>query len=170
MLHVRGHDGLNAHWWKGQFSRYRPGDICYLREPLERGVYGFQFYSDDKSTVFIRGKQAPWRWKIDQLSQMLMLRIAARTFCEIVSVRVERLQDISEEDAKAEGVEGWCPFGFCHGCGYIPNHASMSDPEPCMCADLNCIDIFERLWNSINAKRAPWESNPFVWVYKFKLL
>lgn len=78
-----------------------------------------------------------------------MPRSRARLFLEVTNIRVERLQDISEDDARAEGVmplrgDGRMATGLPASCGY---------------ADL---------WDSLNAKRMPWESNPWVWVVEFK--
>ncbi len=75
-----------------------------------------------------------------------MPRWASRLTLEIVNVRCERLQEISEADAKAEGIE-------FHG--VLP-----SAP-----------DRFAALWDSINANRGyGWEKNPWVWVIEFKKL
>ncbi len=75
-----------------------------------------------------------------------MPRWASRITLEITGVRVERLQSISTMDAMAEGVEARPVAGgamsYTHG--------------------------FRVLWDEINAKRAPWSSNPWVWVVAFK--
>lgn len=73
-----------------------------------------------------------------------MPRWAARVELELLAVRVERLQSITEADAQAEGVE---PIQMDGG-SYLPR--------------------FEGLWDSINGKRAPWASNPWVWVVEFR--
>jgi len=73
---------------------------------------------------------------------------------EVVSVRVERLQEISDEDARAEGVppeDG--PSGFL-----ALKHHDPTTP----------LGAFGMLWESINGKRAPWASNPWVWRIEFK--
>jgi len=97
-------------------------------------------------------KRSEWRPSIH------MPRWASRITLEITDVRVERLQAISEEDARAEGVK--------------------RDTEPCdhirrACADIECMgptfkSTFCELWDSLNAKRAPWASNPWVWAISFK--
>ncbi|MHC9279561.1 hypothetical protein [Pseudomonas aeruginosa] len=84
-----------------------------------------------------------------------MPRWASRILLEITSVRVERLQDISEEQALAEGVHG----------------------EPCDHARQTCSDIgcwgdtakgtFGFLWEQLNGAGA-WQANPWVWVVEFK--
>ena len=77
---------------------------------------------------------------------MYMPRWAARTFLLITDVRVERLQAMPAGDAAREGIA----------------------TNPCN-PDKQLRD-FALLWNSINAKRGfPWESNPWVWVYAYRL-
>ena len=72
-----------------------------------------------------------------------MPRWASRITLEITGVRVERLQEISEEDARAEGVgQRFTRMTWRGG--------------------------FAFLWDQINGKRAPWASNPWVWVIEFK--
>ncbi|WP_457927273.1 hypothetical protein [Pseudomonas aeruginosa] len=84
-----------------------------------------------------------------------MPRWASRILLEITAVRVERLQDISEEQALAEGVHG----------------------EPCdharqACSDIGCWGdtakgAFGFLWEQLNGAGA-WQANPWVWVVEFK--
>lgn len=75
-----------------------------------------------------------------------MPRWASRLTLEVVSVRVERLRDISEDDAKAEGITRLAGDGWSH---------------PYILA-------FRSSWDRINSKRAPWTSNPWVWVMTFR--
>lgn len=81
---------------------------------------------------------------------IFMPRWASRISLEIVDVRVERVQDITEADAEAEGCRAytWTQYG-------VP-----AATEPASHA-------YAALWDSINGKRAPWESNPWVWVVSF---
>lgn len=89
-----------------------------------------------------------------------MPRWASRITLEIVSVRVERLQDISEEDAAAEGVyresEDEIPF---NGPWYINAGDSQGYATAKSC--------YEALWDSINGDGA-WAANPWVWVIEFR--
>lgn len=79
------------------------------------------------------------RWK----PSIHMPRWASRILLEIVSVRTERLQDISEADAKAEGSSELLCKGFTHKHG------------------------FELIWESINGA-GRWKTNPWVWVIEFR--
>lgn len=85
-----------------------------------------------------------------------MPRWASRILLEITDVRVERLNAISEEDARAEGIID----GGCLNCG---------EPEPCGCAnpEPDATDAFAYLWQSIYGQDN-WNANPWVWVIYFE--
>ncbi|WP_430992333.1 hypothetical protein [Klebsiella aerogenes] len=85
-----------------------------------------------------------------------MPRWASRILLEITDVRVEQLNAISEEDARAEGIID----GGCLNCG---------EPEPCGCAnpEPDDTDAFAYLWQSIYGQEN-WNANPWVWVIEFK--
>jgi hypothetical protein len=87
----------------------------------------------------------PWK------SGRFMPRIAARLFLEVVGLRAEPLQDISEADAEREGVDMatlWQENGE---------------------TTLTYRRTFANLWDSLNAKRGyPWLANPLVTVVEFK--
>lgn len=89
-----------------------------------------------------------------------MPRWASRILLRVTEVRVERVQDITEEDARAEGVTGHDSEPADLG-GTIyawPGRSSAPSARA----------HFAHLWDSINVKRAPWESNPWVWVVSFE--
>lgn len=85
----------------------------------------------------------PWRPSIH------MPRWASRLTLTVTDVRVERLQDISEADAVAEGCKGFVSRDGEDG--------------------LSPREEYRDLWDSINAKRAPWDSNPWVMVLTFSV-
>lgn len=87
------------------------------------------------------------KWK----SSTQMPRWASRIDLETINVRVERVQDISEEDAKAEGVK---PIQRSRE--LYPND--------------DYIFPFKELWNSTNKPEHSWMANPFVWVLDHKHL
>jgi hypothetical protein len=103
--------------------------------------------SDDHANESTEDRGFPWRPSIH------MPRWASRITLEVAGVRVERLRDITEEGAKAEGVSPTCPiYGDCGGYKHEGHK-----------------EAFTKLWDSIYAKRGfGWDVNPLVWVIEFK--
>jgi hypothetical protein len=88
-----------------------------------------------------------------------MPRWASRLTLEVTAVRVERLQAISEADARAEGIDRRMDG---------PDEEYSGAPGKW---GWNPVTAFRHLWDAINAGRGyPWESNPWVWVVAFKLV
>lgn len=104
--------------------------------------YPVQYRADGDLDADMYDAGVKWRPSI------FMPRRASRITLEITSVRVERLQEISEEDAKAEGVTDSYPEQECN-------------------SDRPFAEGFGYLWDSINAAKAPWASSPWVWVVGF---
>jgi len=134
-----------------------PGDRLWVRE-------GWRVGSQDRNTIWYRdnackvipesaeklaGKSLGDKWK----SSIHMYRWTSRIDLEVVSVRIERLQDISEKDAMAEG---------CHS-GQFEYKGFPKDGEGTETA----VESYQILWESINGKGS-WALNPWVWVIEFK--
>lgn len=102
------------------------------------------------------GNEWGWRKKIG----MFMPRWAARLFLEVTAVRVERLQDISEEDAKEEGVMRPNCIGLS-ACGGGCDSCECTAPYK---------EHFRVLWGSLNDDRSgcAWSDNPWVFVIEFR--
>jgi len=89
-----------------------------------------------------------------------MPRKLSRILLEIVAVRVERLHDISEADAQAEGVErvvvgnGW------------RRYSDLDSEEAGMPPCVDARSSFRSLWAKINGE-ASWNDNPWVWAIEF---
>jgi hypothetical protein len=98
------------------------------------------------------------------ISVYRMPRWASRINLEITDARVERLNDITEEDCIAEGVG----HGFQMNAGY-PDYQHIKNGA-CELTQDTAYASFWSLWDSINGKKHPWSSNPWVWVVVFKLL
>lgn len=153
------------------------GDLLYVRETIVHGGYEgapIAYAADGKRAPFIW----PSHWKRHCRPSIHMHRWASRLTLEITDIRVERLKDISEEDAGAEGVE-FFKTGDSYGddityhfkdylCKGI--HAD-NDGEPIVYNNTfpdDAISSFKSLWSSINGKDS-WEANPWVWVVEFKV-
>ena len=137
--------------------RYKKGEGVFLKEPYrvlsdtEEIVYMF----DLKEKDYRRDLKKYWK------NKMFMPESAARYFIEITDVRVERLQDISENDAISEGIE--------RSPSYCVEYKNYLYPDTVWLYYSSPIKSFKSLWNSINKPPYDWGSNPFNWVYKFKL-
>lgn len=119
------------------------GDLIWVRETWqhENGSCDDHRCGQPTHIYYLATETYPesMRWR----PSIFMPRWASRISLRVVSVRVERLQDISESDAQAEGIGS-------------PVTRDCKRPK------------FEKLWDTINAKRAPWSSNPWVWVIEFE--
>ena len=141
----------------------RAGDIRYLREPLYHGFGGVAYYQDDDVMVrsCLTGEPITWKWKANVLSQLYMPKAAARTLRLYESIRVERVQEIRSEDAKAEGVSNLWKWDADRWDKH-PEHFERGQLKP-------YVANFSVLWDEINAKRGyGWAVNPWVWVIGFK--
>ncbi|MGI0106714.1 hypothetical protein [Salinimicrobium sp. WS361] len=146
-------------------AKVKPGDILWVRETwvptrfdymdmLKRGITHFIKYKADND--FDPKKELvgrPWKPSIH------MPKAACRIFLEVTNVRVERLQDISEVDAIAEGLER-------HSTAFKNYMVDLKDEFPIYNFH-DPVNSFNSLWQSINGKDS-WKSNPWVWVYDFK--
>jgi hypothetical protein len=172
-------------------ARYQPGKRYYIKEaynyfdpdpagddaiaiPKERffnrapwsGVQGAReirwtsVYACDGPIVHPKDGRALWR------PSCLMPRWAARYAIEIVDVTPMRLQDVTIEQAIAEGVPQ--TYGDAVMQGFIdPKH---DKTEPHEWDNRTSVENLAVLWDRINGKRAPWARNPWVWSYSFRLV
>jgi hypothetical protein len=133
-------------------------DSQWLVDQVEKlwlkGCLGEDPEDPDKAVII---KTVPWRPSIH------MPKAAARLWLLLEGIGAERLQDISEEDAIAEGIEKYGPFGEYKGAIH-PNGGSMK-----FRAYERASRAFQDLWEGINGEDS-WKINPWVWTLKFKEL
>jgi hypothetical protein len=94
-----------------------------------------------------------WQWKVNRLHSRYMPNWAARSWARIVSVRVERLQEITEADARAEGIARAAD-------GYWFNYAPDGPTHQ------RAVDSYRSLIDYINGP-GTWNANP--WVFRYEL-
>lgn len=162
-------------WVRETFAEmcHQADPFCWCESEWERAEYHYIEYKADTGCPY------PGGWSKDDDDEgrpvwkpsVFMPRAASRILLEVTGVRVERVQDISEGDAKAEGVQkNWigddCPPEYDDE--YLDYRAtSKGDYEgfPCYSAR----DSFMTLWDTINEARGyGWDTNPFVWVIEFR--
>lgn len=128
-------------------QRIGMGDRLWVRESLlaHSNDQGFRWYgyAADGKDVW---PQAAWYKERNNIPSIHMPRWASRLTLAVTDVRVERLQDISEADALAEGIER-IPY---------PEYGEWGWPQR----------KYHELWNRINGDGA-WEANPWVAAYSF---
>jgi hypothetical protein len=91
-------------------------------------------------------------------SPFFMPHWASRITLEVIDIQAQRVQDISEEDAIAEGI---LPFSDHHKNILLADGWGQN-----RIANLT-INQFAHLWDSINGKKYPWEKNPWCWCVSF---
>lgn len=146
----------------------QPGDALWVRETWflcesnPNGLTVAKYAVDDDEA----------HWRVPQPEQLAALsnrtpnssrarsgrfmpRWASRITLRITGVRVERLHNISEADARAEGIES-------------VHVTVMHLGEKCGGGGVSARARFGAAWDTINGKRAPWASNPWVWVVSFE--
>lgn len=115
---------------------YQPGDILYVRETWKKAPNGYYYYEDWQRNDIADVT----KWK----PSIYMPKDAARIWLKVTDVRVERLQDMTDDDAEAEG-----------------------------CFDYTSTALgFFYIWDSTIKKsdidRYGWDANPWVWVIEFE--
>ena len=132
-------------------------DIIYFEECPD-----FKWLDDDGGSAFRKDGFPKSCWK----PSIFMPRWASRITLEITEIKVERLQEITEEDALAEGIiisQG--TWQRIERDADTQRLKLVGEPQP-----YTARYHFEALWDSLNAKRGyGWEVNPWVWVVSFKL-
>ena len=159
-------EGIKFHIVK---PRHQIGDRLYVKEALQRSSeeppYWATYKTDSKVVLDGYDEKRQWEsddaneWKNKVIPARYMPRSAARTFIEITDVRCERIQEITESDAKAEGAnrpygrspDAYDKYGTPEGIGFSYKLG------------------FQKLWNDTNGKDA-WERNDWVFAYTFKLV
>lgn len=167
---IAGEGGVFAH---GDFIRCpygTSGDRLWVRETFThitgngiRVHYKADGEPTDLDGNLLTTEAGLPRWR----PSIFMRRSESRITLEITEVRVQRLQEISDDDARAEGVEPYTPPH-----GHISPDQRVPGPgfERCRLGDQPYRLPFADLWDLINRKRAPWVGNPWVWAISFRRL
>lgn len=135
--------------------------------PLDKDCsifYRADYFDDPHGLDGEKSPEGKYRnWK----PSMFLPRWASRIDLEITNVKIERLQNISEEDAKKEGADALIcdnldqqSFIFCKNLGMPITDKGTPHRNG-----------FALLWDNINAKKGNgWDANPWVWAIKFRLI
>ena len=156
---------------------YQPGDILYVRETWERfecwnceGDERGNCPKEPKKSVLDKTCGCYMYRATDEISgdakwhpSIYMPKEAARIWLKVADVRVERLQDITEDGAKAEGINEewacnwWRPTYYDPDSGGYPKYR-----------DTFAFDLWESTIKKSDLDRYGWNANPWVWVIEFE--
>ena len=141
---------------------YKAGDILYIRETWGQAPNGDYLYKAHSMYKEMGDADFSFYWN----PSIHMPKAAARIFLEVVSIRKERLQDITEADAKAEGAEFYSPLYLTQ----MPLSLITCLPNGSKVLKKTFRVGFYKAWQEINGKNrdARWNSNPTVWVIEFR--
>lgn len=146
--------------WETRYSAKKGRDEWHFIDMTLESGKAYLYAADGPRPQPLAGKRdggtTPKWWKRPAIH---MPRTASRITLEITSVRVERLQSISEADARAEGATYHDGHGIGHS-GWRHDHGAVH-------ADAR--SAYARLWNDINGPGS-WEANPWVWAVEFRRL
>jgi hypothetical protein len=160
-------DYIEPHWAREPKLAYAPGDLLWVRETWAEAC---ELDENDKPATdmrtYYRADGEPfsryldpdtdeWREGIKWRPSIFMPRWASRISLRVTAVKVERLQDISEDDAKAEGI-------FQTKAG---SWSAVEDYSPL--AGTSPVGGFYCLWTAINGEGA-WDANPWVMAVSFE--
>lgn len=178
------YDSLNVRYIKCPYGRPaypeacpsgRPGDLLWVRESARRVDTGsaalqfarFEYRADGKQFSLPENIYdcRPFKWN-KWTPSIHMPKWAARLWLRIIRIWVERLQEISKADVKAEGIRGY----GAHGGGTHYNNVTIYPAFPEKGGGFSTAkEAFECLWDSLNAGRNyGWEANPWVWALEFE--
>ena len=183
------------HWLPCPYGQ--PGDRLWVRETwgdCTKGAdimggtkYDAPWYRADADAYGLLGHDglgAVYSEEIKWRPSIHMPRWASRITLDITGVRVERLQDISEADAQAEGCDrlsddepGYVhrddpDFNICHRCGGTRLYTAFSGSGGAL-PDTDCLECdtyakrYRHLWEGINGPGS-WNENPWVWAIEFR--
>lgn len=115
---------------------YEPGNILYVRETWKKAPNGYYYYEDWQRNDIADVT----KWK----PSIYMPKDAARIWLKVTDVRVERLQDMTDDDAEAEGCFDYTSTA------------------------LGFFDVWDSTIKKSDLDRYGWNANPWVWVIKFE--
>ena len=147
-IHAVGYDEKPVFRWE---TRYQIGEVVAIAQPYKTLYPNADFEMEDSYHFLTESKG--WNNKMFVKADLMPHRI------KITDVRVERLQDITNEDCLKEGIIHLTALGI-GGYGYIT-----ADGECCMCDTPR--DAYAELINKICGKDT-WQRNPWMEVYTFE--
>ena len=146
---------------------YQPGDILYVRETVWQKIGYYldidgetkpSWYNEFKYVASDEKPETGWNYSWAKRPSIHMPKEAARIWLKVTDVRVERLQEITEDGAKAEGA--------IDNRGFI--HSPENEYDRIHTAREHFIEIWSSTIKKFDIDRYGWDANPYVWVISFE--
>ena len=146
---------------------YQPGDILYVRETVWQKIGYYldidgetkpSWYNEFKYVASDEKPETGWNYSWAKRPSIHMPKEAARIWLKVTDVRVERLQEITEDGAKAEGA--------IDNRGFI--HSPENEYDRIHTAREHFIEIWSSTIKKFDIDRYGWDASPWVWVIEFK--
>lgn len=159
--------GINEYGGSIQYAKpqYQPGDILYVRETVWQKIGYYldidgetkpSWYNEFKYIATDEKPETGWNYSWAKRPSIHMQKEAARIWLKVTDVRVERLQDMTDDDAEAEGAN-W------------KNGINVGWEEKMR---RTAVERFAEIWESTIKKSDidsyGWDANPWVWVIEFE--
>lgn len=155
--HIEGRgnfpEGYGSKFFKLKYGK--PGDLLWVRESFVK----FETFNE---TLFSYKASPKTNLDVNWKPSIHMPKDACRIWLRITNIRIERLKNITEEDAIAEGVENITESKYGFLCKWNDSKTGDTILGTAQTA-------FSYLWKSINGEQS-WNENPFVWVVEFEVL
>lgn len=175
----------------------KPGDVLWVKEghyqfgkwiekgKTKTGKQKWEFISTSERTLYFNNppatnyssrvahnKKGNWEGMPTWYKRIarFMLKKDARIFLEITDIKVERVNEISEQDAIAEGIHKYeCPVLGWRYKDYMKGASGYGHPDHDYPETGNAVDSFRTLWIKINGPES-WNRGDWCWVIQFKIL
>lgn len=140
--------------------KYALGDLLWVREKLNcTHNHGISYDADGEIA-----QDEEWQWKNENLPAMFMPRWASRLTLRVTDVRAQRLFDISDADAEAEGFKA----GLLND-GFGPKDIGGGWTMQSLGGWASASGMFQKYWSELYPD---WDgfSDPWVWAYSFEVI
>lgn len=145
------------------YPQYQPGEVVAVAQAykdIRNGGYPVDSrYDAFRTADFGIGENGVLRGTAGENNKMFVKADLMPHQIRITDIKVERLQNISDEDCMKEGIGYNSEVGFENGCYYFNDYEGFKTPKSAFCALINRI-----------SGKSTWERNPYVFAYTFELL
>jgi hypothetical protein len=151
-------------WIKNGISK-KTGKQKWIFFDTTLNGFEYHYQNNPPENILLNTKRETYGWF--KRSSLFMPYKASRIKLEITSIRIQKLNNISGEDAIAEGIERWTEERMKSKPTHYKVYFQNCKPEDLMSYTSDPIDSYETLWRKINGEKS-WDKNPVIWCLTFE--